>query len=137
MRHVRAHPDEASSRGRRARADILRTHEPHIAGNAMAARLARSAGMPSPSAADALDLTDLERRLRRGPEAAVGAGATPRRALRQAVLRVLRPYSAHQRMVDEELVRVLRTLDERVRGAVAGQQALAAELRAHEAAEDE
>ena len=40
----------------------------------------------------------------------------------------MRPYTAHQRLVDEELLRALRTLDERVRGLAAGQQALAAEL---------
>jgi hypothetical protein len=34
----------------------------------------------------------------------------------------------HQRLVDEELLRALQTLDERVRGIAAGQASLAAEL---------
>ena len=34
----------------------------------------------------------------------------------------------HQRLVDEEILRALQTLDERVRGLAAGQQVLAAEI---------
>ena len=56
-----------------------------------------------------------------------GAGG-PRAALRDAALRAMRPHTVHQRLVDEELLRALQTLDERVRGLAAGQQALAAEL---------
>ena len=52
-----------------------------------------------------------------------------RGALRDAVLRLLRPYSVHQRLVDEELLALVRTLDERVRGLAAGQGTLAAELQ--------
>jgi hypothetical protein len=38
------------------------------------------------------------------------------------------PYTVHQRLVDEELLRALQTLDERVRGLAAAQASLAAEL---------
>ena len=51
-----------------------------------------------------------------------------RGAVRDAALRAMRPYTVHQRLVDEEILRVLQTLDERICGLAAGQQALAAEL---------
>ena len=63
-----------------------------------------------------------------GPQAAPGGGRGARGAVRAAALRAMRPYTAHQRLVDEELLRALQSLDERVRGLGAGQQALAAEL---------
>jgi hypothetical protein len=63
-----------------------------------------------------------------GPRAAPGAHRGARGAVRDAALRAMRPYTVHQRLVDEELLRALQTLDERVRGLAAGQQALAAEL---------
>jgi hypothetical protein len=59
-----------------------------------------------------------------GPGAADGA----RGAVRAAVLRALAPYAVHQRLVDEELLRALQTLDERVRGLAAAQSSLAAEV---------
>jgi hypothetical protein len=70
-------------------------------------------------------------RIRQGP--AGGAAATTalgraRGTVRTALLRALRPYSVHQRLVDEELVRLVRTLDERVRGIAAAQTSLAAEV---------
>jgi hypothetical protein len=129
MRQVFERQDEARARGARAREDVLREHAPAAAGTAMAARLGRSLGMPSGATPDVLDLTDLVQRIRGGPEQYTGSRSGGRRALRELVLRALRPYSVYQRLVDEELLRTLRTLDERVRGAVAGQQALAAELR--------
>jgi SAM-dependent methyltransferase len=49
----------------------------------------------------------------RGPAPASGRG--PRRLARRLVLRFLRPYTTHQRRVDEELVEALHTLDARVR----------------------
>jgi glycosyltransferase involved in cell wall biosynthesis len=137
LRRVRDDPVEARARGARARADTLRSHAPVAAGAAMAARLQRGLGLPSAAPEAAVDVTDLARRLRRGMEHDGRELTGPRRALRTLVLRLLRPYTAHQRLVDEELLRALRTLDERVRGAVAGQQALAAELRARDRADRE
>ena len=43
-------------------------------------------------------------------------------------LRLSRPQATHQRLVDEELVRLVRTLDERVEGLAQGQTSLRAEL---------
>ena len=129
LRTLRAAPGEARRRAERAREDVTREHAPAVAGAAMVARLTRLAGLPAATGGgvEALDLTDARRRLTGGPEATASSG--PRGAARNALLRVLRPYTAHQRLVDEELLRALRTLDERVRGLAAGQSALAAELR--------
>jgi hypothetical protein len=46
------------------------------------------------------------------------------------------PYAVHQRLVDEEMLRALQTLDERVRGLAAGQASLAAELARERRARD-
>ncbi|MDP8932547.1 MAG: hypothetical protein M3O70_29355, partial [Actinomycetota bacterium] len=130
LRAVRAAPEEARRRAERAHDDIAREHAPAVAGAAMIARLTRLAGLPvaTSGAVEALDLTDARRRLTGGPDASTAPGG-PRGAARDALLRVLRPYTVHQRLVDEELLRALRTLDERVLGLAAGQAALAAELR--------
>jgi hypothetical protein len=95
----------------------------------MAERLAHALAVPRGAGArvDALDMAAAERRVRDGAAAAPGTGRA-RGALRDAVLRVLKPYSVHQRLVDEEVLRLIRTLDERVRGIAAAQSTLAAEL---------
>src|SRR5205085_1237900 len=74
----------------------------------------------------ALDLAGVRERMATGPRAAPGAQRGARGAVRDAALRAMRPYTVHQRLVDEELLRALVTLDERVRGLAAGQQAIAA-----------
>jgi hypothetical protein len=129
MRALRDEPEQARRRAERARADVLARHSPQVAGRAIAARLARCLSLPHADGrrVDALDTSAAERRLRGGPAAAPGTGRA-RGALRDAVLRALRPYSVHQRLVDEELLALVRTLDERVRGLAAGQGTLAAEL---------
>jgi hypothetical protein len=130
LRAVRASPEEARRRAERAEEDIVREHAPEVAGAAMVARLRRLAGLPANAegVVEALDLAGARGRLDAGPKAACSTGG-PRGIAREALLRVLRPHTVHQRLVDEELLRTLRTLDERVRGLAAGQSALAAELR--------
>jgi hypothetical protein len=129
MRRVVADPEDARTRAQRARADVERDHAPAAAGRAMAERLARVLGAPRgrDGGIEAVDLADAERRVRSGP--APGAVAGLRGSARAALLRALRPYTVHQRLVDEEILRVLRTLDERVRSVAAAQATLAAELR--------
>ena len=127
MRAVREAPDEAALRARRLRADVEREHAPAAAGRAMAARLQRVLGLPRGNGAvEGLDVGELARRLRAGPSAGATSGLRAR--TRAALLRALRPYSAHQRALDEELLALIRTLDERVRGIAAAQSSLAAEL---------
>ncbi|MEA2319153.1 MAG: hypothetical protein QOD44_3342 [Solirubrobacteraceae bacterium] len=128
MRRVVAEPGEARARSERARADVEREHAPAAAGRAMADRLARMLGAPRTQAGrlEAVDLAEAERRVRTGPGV---AAAGLRGSARAALLRALRPYTVHQRLVDEEILRALRTLDERVRAVAAGQATLAVELR--------
>jgi hypothetical protein len=96
----------------------------------MADRLARVLTLPADGRGrpSALDLGGVRERMATGPRAAPGSDRGARGAVRDAALRAMRPYTVHQRLVDEELLRALETLDERVRGLAAGQQALAAEL---------
>ena len=135
IRAVLADQDAARARGARARADLEREHAPAVAGARLAERLARAGRAAGPRAEGAAHLDELERRLRAGAIAAPGSNAaSPRGLVRRAVLRVLRPQAEHQRMVDEEIARTLRDLDERARGLADAQATLAAqiaELRRH------
>jgi len=154
MREAYEQRDELRARAARARADVLARHAPQVAGRAMADRLARVLTAPADGLGrvGALDLAGVRERMARAPgsgdgaapragrgagsgagsragaKAGAGARGGPRAALRDAALRAMRPYTVHQRLVDEELLRALQTLDERVRGVAAGQQILAAEL---------
>ncbi len=130
MRAAHADPAAARKRAQRARADVLARHAPAVAGRAMADRLARILTLPHDGAGtpSTLDLGGVRERMATGPLAAPGGDRGARGAVRDAALRAMRPYTVHQRLVDEELLRALQTLDERVRGLGAGQQALAAEL---------
>jgi glycosyltransferase involved in cell wall biosynthesis len=130
LRALRAAPEEAERRAARAREDVARNHDPVAAGRVMAARLARIVRAPTAAASgtpvDALALDALRGRIRGGP--GPGGATGVRDALRTAVLRAMAPYAVHQRLVDEEMLRALQTLDERVRGLAAAQASLAAEL---------
>ena len=139
MRQAFGDPAAGRARAARARDDVLAAHAPAVAGQVMAQRLARVLTLPvnGRGTPEELDLGGVRERMAIGPKAAPGGGRGARGAVRDAALRAMRPYTAHQRLVDEELLRALRTLDERVRGLAAGQQALAAELaRLRREAED-
>jgi hypothetical protein len=130
LRAAHADPAAARARAARARADVLARHAPAVAGRAMAQRLARLLELPLDGAghSTALDLDGVRARMATGPRALPGGERGARGAIRAAALRAMRPHTVHQRLVDEELLRALQSLDERVRGLAAGQQALAAEL---------
>jgi glycosyltransferase involved in cell wall biosynthesis len=130
MRAARADPDAGRARAQRARADVVARHAPAAAGRAMADRLANVLSLPLDGAGrtTGLDLEGVRARMATGPRAAPGRAAGARAAVRDAALRAMRPYTVHQRLVDEELLRALQSLDERVRGLATGQQALAAEI---------
>lgn len=130
MRAAVADPEAGRARALRAREDVLARHAPAAAGRAMADRLARVLEHPLDGSGRSatLDLDGVRERMATGPRAAPGGDRGARAAVREAALRAMRPYTVHQRLVDEELLRALQSLDERVRGLAAGQQALAAEL---------
>jgi glycosyltransferase involved in cell wall biosynthesis len=127
MRAVLDDPEEAARRARRGREVLLREHAPTAAARAMAARVARISHLPvrADGRVSTLPLEEIGRRVRGGP---VPAGAGVRGRLRRALLGLIRPYSAHQRLVDEEMLATLATLDERVQGLAAAQADLEAEV---------
>jgi glycosyltransferase involved in cell wall biosynthesis len=130
---MRAAVDDAQAlhdRAVRARSDVPEHHAPEVAGRVMAERLARVLNLPLDGSGtpDALDLEGIRERMAREPEPGDGTREGARGTLRDAALRAMRPHTVHQRLVDEEILRVLQTLDERLQGLAAGQAALAAEL---------
>lgn len=131
MSEVYGDQDGARARAQLARDRLERSHSPAAAGEAMARRLAWSAGVPGASART-MDMSELDRRIAGGPPLPAAARRNPlRRGLRGLMLRVMRPQISHQRRVDEELARSLRTLDERVQGLAEVQATLQTELREH------
>jgi glycosyltransferase involved in cell wall biosynthesis/SAM-dependent methyltransferase len=111
MREAVADPDAARARGERGQADVRARFSPEAAGAAMAERLAhlpRLGGGLSPRAATRADgdASRIARRVRYGPvptrEPRFGRA---QRLARRAILRLMKPFTAHQRMVDEDLLR--------------------------------
>jgi glycosyltransferase involved in cell wall biosynthesis len=127
MRHVFEHRSEAAERGRRAAEDIRRSRSPTAAGGDIERRLeeieerrsewplrARAAGpraferppeQEAPTIAPATPARAEARRLLgfHEPPPTPGAGRLKRFAKR-ALLRVLRPYTSHERNIDEQLL---------------------------------
>ena len=132
LRRVVDDPGEARRRAERGRDDVRAAFSAEVVGPAMAARLARVAGLPlrTGGGSSSLDTAEALRRVRGAPsEPGPDVPLRPLRLpLRRALLRLGRPQATHQRLVDEELVRLVRTLDERVEGLAAGQTSLRAEL---------
>jgi hypothetical protein len=133
MREVVEHPDDAARRAERGRAELEAAHSPAAAGAAMAARVARLEGMPAGSGGKlrAVDLDPLEKRIRSEAPPGENRGAA-RGLVRSAVLRLGRPQRTRQRLVDEELLAALRTLDERLRGLASTNASVQAQLQALE-----
>src|SRR4051812_29303813 len=129
MRFVREQPDEAARRAARGRADIEAAHGPETAGQAMARRLAVASRLPVGSS-NGVPTAELLSRIRGEPPepAPESRGMRLRRPLRRAMLRLIKPQAVHQRLVDEEIARLLATLDERLQGLAASQASLGGEL---------
>jgi glycosyltransferase involved in cell wall biosynthesis len=111
MRAVFERPREAALRGERAAAEIRASHGPDAAGRAMVARLRQVAESPRERPARAS--TDRASELIRSgpaPPRAPRFGA-PQRAARRGLLRALKPVTMHQRLVGDELVKAIESLD--------------------------
>ncbi|MEK6277268.1 MAG: glycosyltransferase [Actinomycetota bacterium] len=116
MRRVFETPDEAAERGRRGAEDIRRTHSPQAAGRAMERRLRelgsaerRSRLVPAPDdEPSAIVAREARSRIIKGPRE--GAGAHLRGPMRRAALRLMRPWTVHQRSVDLMLVSAIDQL---------------------------
>ncbi len=144
MRQVFEDRDGARAVGSVAARDIRRTHAPEVAGRAMADRLQLVLGSPAwrsrRRGGRGSGLVHTERvsdLLRSGP-----AGrrrprfGAPQAAARKGLLRLMKPFTAHQRMVDGELLRAIESIDASVESLAQSQAAalrrieqLGAELR--------
>jgi hypothetical protein len=125
LRAINAHLDAAHAKAVAAES-VMARYSLSNAGAWMARRIETLTGS-RPSRNGAAPLDALEQRIRAGSLPAPGTGRA-RLAVRNAVLRVLRPQAAHQRQVDEQILRALRDLDERLRGLAAAQESVQAEL---------
>jgi SAM-dependent methyltransferase len=116
MRSVVEDPQEARRRGERARADIAERHSHQAAGRVMNERLARvlvrGARLRRGRGAGALDTTRLRDFVAKGPiPPRAPRFGKPQVAARNALLRGLKPYAVHERMIDSEVVSSLELLD--------------------------
>ena len=118
MRSVFDHPHEAAERAQRGAREIARSHSPEAAGTAMERRLrwiaARSARPPvvEPAAGSPTAVRTL---VEQGPWDAEHSPLGPvGRAAREAMLRLMRPYTAYEQSVDQEIDRALSQLTARV-----------------------
>jgi glycosyltransferase involved in cell wall biosynthesis len=134
MRDVFEHRHDAARRGERAASDIRATHGPEAAGAAMRERLelltawraaarARARHRSSVTGERAAELI----RSDSVPPGKSRFGAAQRIA-RRALLRLLKPVTAHERLVNEELLKAIQALDARA----AELEAELHELRARE-----
>ena len=121
MREVFENRDEADRRGERAAAEIRASHGAEAAGRSMVKRLELlvASGQPRPArtARPAEQDPDwLGEMVRSGPvppgRSRFGA---PQRAARKALLRLLKPVTVHQRLVDGELLRRIEQLESEIR----------------------
>jgi len=123
MRRVWEHPDEAAARARRARAEIERDYAPKVVGEIARARLerlsdlmaaskgtarggARPAGRALARAEQAMSF-DLRQGLPPVPSGPAGL-------VRRLVLRLILPFTHHEREVDRALLDAVRELREEV-----------------------
>lgn len=115
MRVVFERPDEARARAERGRESLRRRHSPEAAAVAMAAGLERLGGSRARTVkrSGVARTERVAKRIVAGP-AESDRGGGVRGALRRTLLRLLRPYSVHQRRVDNELLEAIEALDRRV-----------------------
>jgi hypothetical protein len=117
LRHVFDHPDEAAAKAARGAEDIRRSHSPLAAGTAMERRLrwigSGRTRRPAPATPGATGV--LHELVEQGPWAPQRSPLGPvGRVARQAVLRLMRPFTAYERAVDQEIDRTLAGLAARV-----------------------
>jgi hypothetical protein len=121
MRQVFESPDDARERGAAGGRAIRQTHSREAAIGFMARRAAAVAATGharrpfNPVVAQPPVLARLSRRILDGPQSAVGGrGGAARAQLRETVLRLMKPYTAHQRAVDEQIVAALGEISQQI-----------------------
>jgi hypothetical protein len=112
MRHVFEHRQQARERGRRAAADIRRSHSPRGAGLEMRDRLAR-VRQNEPAEDRWASIDRIESRVEGGPRDG-RRRSFPRDLLRRSLLRLMKPFTAYQRDVNAQAVELLRHLAQEV-----------------------
>ena len=112
MRQVYDDPAESRARGERAAASVRRTHSAGAAAARMAQRLEAVRASHGARLRKGAVRPELPSTVARGPIAPPHSAAGPvGPALRRAVLRVMKPLSAYQKTVNEQLVQSLQGLD--------------------------
>jgi hypothetical protein len=119
MREVFDQPERSAERGRRAAADIRRTHSPDAAGKIMADRLdylRHRQGTRLSGASPSTHLGEsLGHRVQAGPLDGVRTPlGAPRRVLRRYLLRALKPFTAYQQSINAEIAASLHSLENRI-----------------------
>lgn len=124
MRHVWQHPDEAAEKAARARGDVERQYAPSVTGRVARARLETLLELrrdgPRRQRSHALNAieTELKLDLRQGvPSRRAATGL-----IRRAAMRMMLPFTIHERNLDRAVLDALRELRgdldrERARGA--------------------
>lgn len=124
MRHVWRHPDEAASRAKRAQQDIHRNYAPKVVGEIARGRLERLAdlrareargGAPRVGVADGRAAAAALARVEQSIAVDIRRGAPPMPGglsgfVRKLVLRLILPFSHHERNVDRALLDAIREL---------------------------
>lgn len=131
MREVFTDREGAAERGRRAAADLRRTHNALIAGAGMARRLEEVHPRVTPARAPRAVATSLRPRLAQGPVAPARSplGAVGRTG-RRLMLRLMKPLSAYQAMVNDDIARSVDSLELAVKNArLAGEAEHLASMR--------
>jgi glycosyltransferase involved in cell wall biosynthesis/SAM-dependent methyltransferase len=123
MREVFADPAAADRRAKRGQAELRASHSREAVGRAASERLAlvNRSQRGVAGASGALVSGELGRagaRIRSGPSIPGQSrfGGLQRRA-RRLVLRLMKPFTVHQRMIDEELVRSIAAIGDGLAGA--------------------
>jgi glycosyltransferase involved in cell wall biosynthesis len=123
MREIFEDPVAAVDRAARGAELIRRTHSRRAAGETMAARLellhSRRAGWPNrrgqdPIVPDRRELEAASGLLAQGPLPTRPNPGAARSLVRQSALRVMKPYTAFERQVDNAMVEGIRALGERI-----------------------
>jgi glycosyltransferase involved in cell wall biosynthesis len=123
MREVFDDPSVARARAARGQAQLRASHSREAVGRAITRRLARvdRSGARSAAGAPALiygELARTGRRIQSGPPPANRPGFGKLQLLmRRVVLRLIKPFTAHERIIDEELVRTVAALGDGLAGA--------------------
>jgi glycosyltransferase involved in cell wall biosynthesis len=121
MREVFEDPEAARRRGQRAAEDIRLSHGPKAAGRAMADRLRvlQRAGATNGVRGRGwgqVNTARLSELIHGGPRApAHPRFGTSQRVARKGLLRLLKPVTVHERMVDHELLCAIEALEARLR----------------------